>query len=409
MASPRRASPLSEEELGDLIDKITIVDKIKSEVRTHRVVFTGGPCAGKTTTINRIKNFFEAIGWKVFCVPETATILLGSGIAFYDLTTESRIIFQENLLKTLLQIEDTINETVRYYMDVKKLNCLVIYDRGAMDPVAFLSEPEWDALKLKNQNWNEVDLRDNRYDQIIHLITAANGAEQFYSLHNNITRTESVAVACEIDMKLQKAWVGHPCMDVINNERLFEMKVTRSLQAVCERIGLQLKGFDIGNKKRKFLIKPILDDGSEFPPDFQEINVVHHYLSSSAPGCQARIRKSGQSGYWSYSYAMRTTEDGQQVETRKQVDRREYAVLMKTIDPNHWTIYQRRLCFIWKSRYYRIDFYEEPCAPSCRGLIILSTRTSHLDLDTSMPPFLEIDKEITEESNYSMFNLSMKA
>ena len=32
----------------------------------HRVVFTGGPCAGKTTSIMRIRNFFENIKWKVF-------------------------------------------------------------------------------------------------------------------------------------------------------------------------------------------------------------------------------------------------------------------------------------------------------------------------------------------------------
>lgn len=57
--------------------------------RIHRVVLTGGPCAGKTTSINRIRNFFENIGWKAFCVPETASILLSSGIQFYDLGEHS--------------------------------------------------------------------------------------------------------------------------------------------------------------------------------------------------------------------------------------------------------------------------------------------------------------------------------
>ena len=41
---------------------------LQDQKRLHRVVFTGGPCAGKTTAINRIKNFFENIGWKVKCV-----------------------------------------------------------------------------------------------------------------------------------------------------------------------------------------------------------------------------------------------------------------------------------------------------------------------------------------------------
>ena len=45
------------------------------------------------------------------------------------------------------------------------------------------------------------------------------------------------------------------------------------------------------------------------------------------PNVQARIRKSGQAGNWSYSYAVRQyNENGQIVETRRQVDRREYAV-----------------------------------------------------------------------------------
>lgn len=67
------------------------------------------------------------------------------------------------------------------------------------------------------------------------------------------------------------------------------------MKAVCDRIGLHLKGFDEGNKKRKFLVKSIPDD--KLFPNYQELNVVHNYLSSNSPGMgQARIRKSGQSG-----------------------------------------------------------------------------------------------------------------
>ena len=44
--------------------------------------------------------------------------------------------FQENLLKTLLQIEDSINEAAKFYHNEKNQNCIIIYDRGAMDPVA---------------------------------------------------------------------------------------------------------------------------------------------------------------------------------------------------------------------------------------------------------------------------------
>lgn len=34
---------------------------------------------------------------------------------------------------------------------------------------------------MKDNNWNNVELRDNRYNQIVHMVSAANGAEDFYS------------------------------------------------------------------------------------------------------------------------------------------------------------------------------------------------------------------------------------
>jgi len=34
---------------------------------------------------------------------------------------------------------------------------------------------------MAGNNWNPVEMRDNRYNQILHLVSAANGAEDFYS------------------------------------------------------------------------------------------------------------------------------------------------------------------------------------------------------------------------------------
>lgn len=217
--------------------------------KIHRVVLTGGPCSGKSTCLNRLKTFFQNIGWKVFCVPETATILLSTGINFYDFDVESKMKFQENLLKNLIQIEDSINQVAKFYQTEKNLNCIIIYDRGAMDPVSYLEPEEWQILKEKNPNWNEVDLRDNRYDQVIHLITAAKGAEEFYTLENNKTRTETIEMARELDEKCAKSWIGHPCLDIIENYCNFETKVTQTLKVVSEKIGLNLKGFGNGTKK----------------------------------------------------------------------------------------------------------------------------------------------------------------
>jgi hypothetical protein len=44
--------------------------------------------------MNKIKNFFENIGWKVLVVPETAYTLLSSGVYFYELNDESKNLFK---------------------------------------------------------------------------------------------------------------------------------------------------------------------------------------------------------------------------------------------------------------------------------------------------------------------------
>ena len=46
-----------------------------------KVVVTGGPCAGKTTAMSWIQNHFTRMGYKVLFVPETATELIGGGVA----------------------------------------------------------------------------------------------------------------------------------------------------------------------------------------------------------------------------------------------------------------------------------------------------------------------------------------
>lgn len=58
-------------------------------------------------------------------------------------------------------------------------------------------------------------MRDRRYEAVVHLVSAADGAEKFYSKENNEARYESIKEAVELDKKLINAWVGHPHFSVI--------------------------------------------------------------------------------------------------------------------------------------------------------------------------------------------------
>lgn len=62
-------------------------------------------------------------------------------------------------------------------------------------------------------------MRDLRYDLVIHMSTAADGAEEHYTLGNNEARSEGIQFAKELDKKLQEAWINHPNFVQIYNKK----------------------------------------------------------------------------------------------------------------------------------------------------------------------------------------------
>ncbi|XP_053677110.1 TRPL translocation defect protein 14 [Anopheles nili] len=376
------------------------------ERKVYRLVLTGGPCGGKTTGQSRLCTFFENLGWKVFRVPETATILLSGGIKFADLVADEVYKFQENLLRTMIQIENTYFELGR----TSNKNCLIICDRGFMDASAYISKEKWDRM-MRSNNWNPVELRDNRYNQIIHMVSAANGAEQFYATEEHSCRSEGVSLARELDYKAASAWIGHPYFDVIDNSTDFENKVNRMIECVCQKLGIDIGDrLSITSRKVKFLVSGPVPADSAFPA-FQDFEVVHNYLQCAGPRVQARLRKRGQNGRWSYIHTIRRPQQhGQSIEVRTQLSHRDYLNMLTQRDDAHFSIFKKRRCFLVNNQYFQMDIYKEPSHPRCKGLILLETYTSLTGdkLQAILPKFLNIVKEVTGQPDYSMFNLSLR-
>ena len=96
---------------------------------------------------------------------------------------------------------------------------------------------------LQDLQLSEIDLRDNRYQQVIHLITAADGAEAFYSLDNNATRSEPLDLARTRDKQAMKVR-GSVCVCVraCVCTCVCACVYTCVCACVCERNVLQLVG-----------------------------------------------------------------------------------------------------------------------------------------------------------------------
>ena len=79
-----------------------------------------------------------------------------------------------------------------------------------------------DALNLTTQT-----IREERYDAILHMVTAANGAEQHYNSHEG--RFESTVEARQRDELLKLAYRGHPNQIIIDNKcDSFDDKVSKA-------------------------------------------------------------------------------------------------------------------------------------------------------------------------------------
>lgn len=358
-----------------------------------KIVLTGGPCGGKTTASSVITDRLQDLGWRVFRVPEAATILLSGGMSFYDMSENQAYNFQVSLLKLMLSLEDAFESIAR--------NCgqkaVILCDRGAMDCSAYMDKPSWDRM-MNELNLSTVNLRDQRYNCVLHLVTAADGAEQFYNNETNITRTETAKHAREIDERIRQSWVGHPYFHVVDNRegRDFSGKINALLKMIMKHIGETSPGLI----KRKFLVSCF---PSSFPVKHEDYDVDHDYLLSS-DGTQHRLRKRGQYGVYSYTHTIRYPDIlGQRIELRHMLSSREYLSIKRQRDPSRLTVKKKRRSFLWQKQYFELDYFLQPC----EGLILLEAYMKTGD-DITLPDFIDVQKEVTGDPSYSMYTLAIR-
>lgn len=198
--------------------------------RPLKIVLTGGPCAGKTTSIKRILESLPKIGFRMYVVPEAATMFFCHGNSLGDLgNDEFKLVFQTQLLRTQLFLEDTFCKLAEACPE----KSVVLCDRGAMDGQAYMSREMWVQM-LSENGWNEDRLRDDRYDAVMHLVTAADGADSFYSFDNNHIRSETKDEAIDLDRRLRGCWAKHKHMHVFDNSTDFDGKINRLVQTFLE-------------------------------------------------------------------------------------------------------------------------------------------------------------------------------
>lgn len=196
-------------------------------------VITGGPCSGKTTGLEALEKYFSEKGFKVIVFSETATQVIGSGIPFKETPA---LIFQKCIFDISLVREDATRTLANCLSDYHDKDAIIFYDRGLMDGKAYVNNPNDFEDILKERSFTNKEDVNGRYDAVFHLVTAADGALEYYTLSNNGARTETPEEARELDRKTFNAWKGHKKLYRFDNSTDFETKIKKLINKVEEEI-----------------------------------------------------------------------------------------------------------------------------------------------------------------------------
>lgn len=354
-----------------------------------KIVLTGGPCAGKTTALIKIIEHFTSQGYQVFTVPEVPTLFSQAGM---DYLTKNKSLFYEGE-KATLEIQLELENKFTRMAEQCDQPVLIVCDRGTMDISAYMQPEMWQNITTALGTDTE-QLRDHRYDAVLHLVSAADGAEKFYTTTNNKERTEGIELARVLDKRIISAWTGHPHQRVINNSEDFEKKIHRVLKEISNVLGLAQPI----EEERKYIVEVV----GEIPGAI-ESEIEQTYLVAE-PNCEIRLRKRlWKNNRVNVHTTTRRTSPTEQIVTERQINNNLYNSLLQQADPYRNTIVKKRQSFVWKGQFFELDHYLKPID----GLLILETKGLAEHDSINFPPFLRIVEDITGDTKYYNYNLAL--
>ena len=341
------------------------------DYQLKKIVLTGGPCAGKTTALVKVIDHFSSLGFKVFTIPEVPTMFAQAGM---DYLTSNHEFFYQGEIATLQEQLGLEDKFIQIAQTVKE-PAVIVCDRGAMDISAYMDTDMWNDI-TKRVGTSTPELL-GRYDAVLHLVSAADGAEEFYTVANNKERSEGLEKARIVDKRVINAWSGHPHL----------------ISAV---LGLPQPI----TEERKYIVEVVGD-----MPQTIDSDIVQTYLVAD-PDSEVRLRRRIWPGGKRVNVhtMKKTVGPNQQVETERQVSNALYESLLSQADPYRHTIYKKRKSFIWKGQYFELDTYQR----QLQGLVILETKGITDTESVNFPPFLKVVKDITGDANYYNYNLALR-
>lgn len=171
------------------------------------IVLTGGPGGGKSTLLEELLHD-PAWAGHFAALPEAIFMMRHIGIS-----AQTRL-FQRVMVHLQIALEDGLDKALGPG-DPRPILC----HRGSLDPLAYWIDRGWSEDEFFTYTGTTKEKHYRRYTAVIHLVTAADGAEEHYTRWPDAHRPELIEDAIRLDNLLNQVWCDHPNYHRLDNER----------------------------------------------------------------------------------------------------------------------------------------------------------------------------------------------
>lgn len=366
------------------------------------ITITGGPCSGKSSSKATVSEAIMKAGYSPIFIDECATRIILSGIPLngieFDVKTSQELL-------TNLQ-----NMTEFYYkkaLSQSEKEYVLVLDRGLLDAKAYMPEETWKGV-LKETGLTELEIY-GKYHLVIHLQTAAYGAEKFYTSttenqreDTNSARAETLEEARARDDAIKRAYYGHPHIVYIGNECMFDEKLRAIGNTVLSALG---KAQPIYGKQKKYLVKKVSHQYLEQDKGIQaqSLELKQTYLQTVDPQLERRIRRVNYLENSIYYY----TEKGKDrlvIPGRDmKITKDEYLRYQEQKLPGTSPITKQRWYFSINNLYYQYDEF-----PEWNQYAILEVQITNLQKEIVIPEGMEVIRDVTFDTSLCNASLAKK-